>query len=255
MAELRLPKPIAWVRFPSPAPLKPPAGTLFSWTRPRIRALPANRIAEIRDWDLERECERLYSARLPYHNFHHVQTVLGAAERLLDDCAKEGLEVDGQIVYYALLLHDAGYHESHLALGYASKEAYSAVLARRLLSARAVPDAIISRVEQAILATLRDGQCRGPEDAVVRMADLSGIGADYAEFLRNTVNIRAEVALMTNTPLMPWAEWCAGTQKVLSGYLSGEVGLTADFDRARPGNFFERGQANLERLALEPEPA
>lgn len=216
--------------------------------------MPAKRIAEIRDWDLELECEGLYSARLPYHNFQHVQTVLGAAGQLLDHCEREGLQVDAQVVYYALLLHDAGYHESHLALGYASKEAYSAVLARQVLSARRVPDAVISRVEQAIMATLRDGQCHGAEDAVVRMADLSGIGADYAEFLRNTINIRAEVALMTNTPLTPWAEWCAGTQKVLSDYLSGEVKLTADFDRARPGNFFARGQANLERLVREPEP-
>lgn len=216
--------------------------------------MPANKIAEIRDPDLERECEGLYSARLPYHNFHHVQTVLGAAGLLLDDCAREGLRVDALVVYYALLLHDAGYHESHLAHGYASKEAYSAALARRVLGNREVPEALISRVEQAIMATLRDGQCSCAEDAVVRMADLSGIGAGYAEFLRNTINIRAEVALMTGNPLTPWVEWCAGTQKVLSGYLAGEVNLTADFNRTRPGNFFERGQANLERLALEPEP-
>jgi len=217
--------------------------------------LPANQIAEIRDLDLERECEGLYSARLPYHNFRHVQTVLGAAGQLLDGCEREGLRVDARIVYYALLLHDAGYHESHLALGFATKEAYSAVLARRVLSARGIPDATISRVEQAIMATLRDGQCGCAEDAVVRMADLSGIGADYGEFLRNTINIRAEVALMTNNPLTPWAEWCAGTQKVLSGYLAGEVNLTSDFDRSKPGNFFARGQANLDRLGLEPEPA
>ena len=216
--------------------------------------MPANPIAQIRDPDLERECEGLYSARLPYHNFRHVQTVLGAAGRLLEDCAREGLQVDARIVYYALLLHDAGYHESHIDLGFASKEAYSAVLARRTLSARGVTDAVISGVEQAIMATLRDGHCRCAEDAVVRMADLSGIGAAYAEFLRNTISIRAEVALMTNSPVTPWAEWCAGTQKVLSGYLAGEINLTADFDRALPGNFFARGQANLDRLAREPEP-
>lgn len=216
--------------------------------------MPANKIAEIRDPDLERECEGLYSARLPYHNFQHVQTVLGAAGLLLEDCEREGLRVDALVVYYALLLHDAGYHESHLALGYASKEAYSAALARRVLGNRGVPEALIPRVEQAIMATLRDGQCGCAEDAVVRMADLSGIGADYAEFLRNTINIRAEAALMTGNSLTPWAEWCAGTQKVLGGYLAGEVNLTADFDRTRPGNFFERGQANLDRLALEPEP-
>ena len=216
--------------------------------------MPANKIAEIRDLDLERECEGLYSARLPYHNFRHVQTVLGAAAQLLDDCQREGIAVDTHVVYYGLLLHDAGYHESHLDLGFPTKEAYSAVIARRVLGGRGIADDVIVRVEQAIMATLRDGQCHCVEDAVVRMADLSGVGADYPDFLRNTLNIRAEVALMTGNPLSPWADWCAGTQKVLSGYLAGNIHLTSDFDRSKPGNFFARGQANLDRLALEPEP-
>jgi predicted metal-dependent HD superfamily phosphohydrolase len=219
----------------------------------RTANLPARSIADVREPDFERECAALYSSTLPYHNFQHVQTVLRSADRLLAACAIEGIPVDVRVVYYAVLLHDAGYHEAHQSLGYDTKEAYSAALARRVLAAREIDPATIAAVEQAIMATLRDAQCVAAEDAVVRMADLAGIGADFAEFLRNTVSIRAELALMTGA-VAPWSAWCLRTREVLEGYLAGDIRLTREFDRAQPGNFFARGEANLARLLVEPEP-
>ncbi|MSR14466.1 MAG: hypothetical protein EXR86_07865 [Gammaproteobacteria bacterium] len=67
--------------------------------------------ALILDLDLEAEAARLYSESLPYHNFRHILVTIAAADKLLARCEEEGIRVEPKVVYYALLFHDAGYHE------------------------------------------------------------------------------------------------------------------------------------------------
>ena len=79
-----------------------------------------------RNPDLEKRVADLYDDRLHYHNFGHVLRVIDAGARMLEQCREEGVTVDEEAVYYAILLHDAGFHEDHEARGFPSKEAYSA---------------------------------------------------------------------------------------------------------------------------------
>jgi predicted metal-dependent HD superfamily phosphohydrolase len=216
--------------------------------------LPIESTEAFRDSALEAIAEALYNPALPYHNFAHALSTLQSADRILVRCAEEGIEIRGLVVYYALLFHDAGYHENQNALGFASKEAYSAHLARVTLEARRVADDIITAVERSILATERGAKCLSVEDAVVRMADLSGLGGDYAIFLANTIALWDEVAMLYGRRV-DWADWCGSTREVLAPYLSETIALTREFRQDEGGGFFARARENLRRLGSEPLPA
>ena len=73
---------------------------------------------EIRNAHLEQVAAELYSDQMPYHNFNHVLGTVAAGAVLVERCLKEGVPINGVIVYYALLFHDAGYHESHISKGF-----------------------------------------------------------------------------------------------------------------------------------------
>ena len=77
---------------------------------------------EGRDAALEERAASLYSDTLAYHNFEHIRETLAAAEVIIERCAAENIRIDSAVVYYALLFHDAGYAEDHVALGHRSKE-------------------------------------------------------------------------------------------------------------------------------------
>ncbi len=216
--------------------------------------LPIESIEALRDSGLEAVVAPLYGGALPYHNFAHALSTLRSADRIIVRCAEEGIEVRTLVVYYALLFHDAGYHQAHDLLGFASKEAYSAHLARLTLSARGIGTGIIDAVEHSILATHREARCLSVEDAVVRMADLAGIGADYAVFLANTVALWDEVALLYGRRA-GWSEWCSRTREVLAPYLAERISLTREFRQGESNGFFARAEENLRRLGAEPAPA
>ena len=136
-------------------------------------ALPA-----VRDKQLEAEARALYSATLPYHNFDHIQDTLQAAGKVIERCREENIRIDTEVVYYALLFHDAGYQDDHLAHGFASKERYSVALAEPILRRHGVNATQVEKTVAAILATERDAVCVSAEQKAVRAADLSGLAAD-----------------------------------------------------------------------------
>jgi predicted metal-dependent HD superfamily phosphohydrolase len=212
------------------------------------------KIASIRESDLELEAAALYSAALPYHNFEHAVTTIGAAERILVNCVAEGIRVDPKIVYYALLFHDAGYHRSHLELGYASKEAYSAALALESLRRRKLGPHLLKKVESAILCTKMEARVVTAEQKTVRAADLSGLAADYGIFLGNTVRLWQEYALLTGQ-YIEWSGWVSGTADIIRGYLAQEIRLTSYFANNDGESVFHlKARTNLQRLQSEPEP-
>jgi hypothetical protein len=136
----------------------------------------------IRNPHLEKVAAELYSDQMPYHNFNHVLGTLAAAELLVERCLKEDIPITGEVVYYALLFHDAGYHENHFSKGFTSKEEHSAHLAVQCLRAEAIPEDTIERVIAAILSTQRDAQFTSNEEKAVRAADLAGLASDYKNF-------------------------------------------------------------------------
>ena len=176
----------------------------------------------IRKPHLEQAAAELYSAQLPYHNFSHVLGTLAAAELLVNRCRKGGVLVNGEVVYFALLFHDAGYHEDHINKGFAIKEEYSAHLAVQCLRAEAIPEDTIKRVVAAILSTQRDAQFTTNEEKAVRAADLAGLASDYDTFRSDVEKLRQEDEMLTGRKAA-WDEWKTSTEETIRFYLSQEI--------------------------------
>ena len=213
--------------------------------------IPADEQPMNRHPDLEKQVAGLYDKRLPYHNFGHVLRVIEAGEKILAQCRIEGIAVDDEIVYYAILLHDAGFHEDHRSLGFASKEAYSAHLAGELLQERGVGKDVITRVQAAILGTHVDAHCRSNEDKLVRLADLSGMAADYPRFKADTLALKCE-AEMLNGGRIGWEEWKAQAGTRINEYLQQDLDLLSDYYDADGNSIFRRKvQDNVDRLKAD----
>lgn len=208
-------------------------------------------IASIREGDLEAEAAALYSTSLPYHNFQHVLATLAAAERIIARCIEEGIRVDAKVVYYALLFHDAGYHQDHRRLGHPSKESYSAELARECLIRRKTLTTVIKKVVAAILSTQREARFVTAEQKVVRAADLAGLAADFATFRCNTERLKQEYELLTGSQLT-WLEWRHRADDVIQYYLGQEIRLTSYFASVNGESAFHTAvRENLSRLQQE----
>ena len=205
----------------------------------------------IRNAHLEQVAAELYSDQMPYHNFNHVFGTLEAAELLVERCLKEGVPIDGEVVYYALLFHDAGYHENHISKGFTSKEEYSARLAVQCLRAEAIPEGTIERVVAAILSTQRDAQFTSNEEKAVRAADLAGLATDYKTFRSDVEKLRQESEMLTGRKVV-WDEWKTSIEQTIRFYLSQEIHFTqpnACVDDA--ATFYAQANQNLSRLLSE----
>ena len=146
----------------------------------------------VRDNKLEKKACALYSDDLPYHNFSHIQETLKSAAIILTRCEREGIKVKAQIVYPALLFHDAGYREDHLSHGYQNKELYAAALARPILRDHGFSPRSIDEIGAAIMATERNAQILCTEHKAVRAADLSCMAATYDQFLKISLKLKFE---------------------------------------------------------------
>ena len=209
----------------------------------------------IRNPDLEQEVSRYYHNELPYHNFQHALETVAHANQIIQACRAEHIPIQEPVVYYASLLHDAGYHQDHTARGYPNKEAYSADLAGHILSNRGFPDILIRQVRQAIMATQEIPCLETAEDCAVRAADLFNLAAEYEVFFSNAKRLHQEIALLQGRAI-PWEKWKELVNQKLTIFLSQDIPLTEYF-RGRPGEsvFHRRLQANLSRFNTEPIPA
>jgi predicted metal-dependent HD superfamily phosphohydrolase len=199
----------------------------------------------------EGRARSLYRADLPYHNFRHALDAVDSGRDIVARCRREGIRIDEEVVYYALLFHDAGYHEDHVRRGFEIKEAYSARLAAEALAALNVQTRVIDKVERAILSTYRFAGFVTAEEKAVRAADLAGLAADYETFRANTERLRAEHALLTGETVT-WENWVRGVVEVLRYYLSQEIRLTSNFSNAAgESQFHQLAGANLARLTEE----
>jgi hypothetical protein len=205
----------------------------------------------IRNAHLEQAAAELYSDQMPYHSFNHVLGTLAAGAVLVERCLKEGVPINGEVVYYALLFHDAGYHENHVSMGFTSKEAYSAHLAVQRLRAEAIPEDTINRVVAAILSTQRDAQFTTNEEKAVRAADLAGLASDYETFRSNVEKLHQECEILTGRRVA-WDEWKTSVKETISFYLSQEIRLTqSDSSVDSAAIFHARANQNLSRLLSE----
>jgi predicted metal-dependent HD superfamily phosphohydrolase len=205
----------------------------------------------IRNPHLEKVAAKLYSDRMPYHNFDHALNTLAAGAVLVERCHNEGLPINVEAVYYALLFHDAGYHESHVSKGFTSKEEYSAHLAIQSLRGEAVSEDTIKTVAAAILSTQRDAKFTSIEEKVVRAADLTGLASDYKTFRSSVEKLRQEDEMLTGRKVA-WDDWKASVKETISIYLSQEIRFTesaACMDNV--AIFYTKANQNLSRFLSE----
>lgn len=205
----------------------------------------------IRNVHLEQVAAELYSDQMPYHNFNHVLRTLAAGEVLVERCLREGVPINGEVVYCALLFHDAGYHEDHISKSFTSKEEYSAHLAVQCLRAEAIPEDTIKRVVAAILSTERDAQFTSNEEKAVRAADLAGLASDYKTFRSDVEKLRQESEMLTGSKVA-WDEWKTSTEETIRFYLSQEIHFTLPDDCGdNAAIFYAQAKQNLSRLLSE----
>jgi predicted metal-dependent HD superfamily phosphohydrolase len=206
---------------------------------------------EIRNAHLEHVAAELYSDQMPYHSFNHVLGTLAAGAVLVERCLKEGVPINSEVVYYALLFHDAGYHENPISKGFTSKEEYSAHLAVQCLRAEAIPEDIIKRVVAAILSTQRDAQFTSNEEKAVRAADLANFASDYETFRSNVEKLHQECEMLTGRKVA-WDEWKTSVKETIRFYLSQEIRLTQpDSCVDNVAIFYAQTNHNLSRLLSE----
>ena len=198
----------------------------------------------------------MYDERLQYHNFNHPLETIRNSKVLIDRCREEKLPVNEKVVYLALLFHDAGYAEDFKEKGFATKERYSAHLAVRALEESGEDLHIIEMVSDAIMATERGREAETNEQKIVRAADLMGLAYDYAEFMKNNKDYKAETEMLENKKI-PWPEWQAKCKNNLELYLSQDIRITrAHDDMTGESDFHKKAYANLKRFLAEPtEPA
>ncbi|MEM7540964.1 MAG: hypothetical protein AAF384_05190 [Pseudomonadota bacterium] len=205
---------------------------------------------------LEPIAQALYDEALPYHNFAHVKDTLRAADGILDRCRSEGIRIETDVVYYALLFHDAGYQEDANAKGFASKEAYAAQLASDCLTSYGLLSSTIDKVSSAILSTEKDASFITTEQKAVRAADLSGMAAPFDTFLRYSLLLKREMEYLRSEKLS-WSGWQANSAQIIGFYLSQEIHLTSYFyDENGESAYHKAVRNNLEQLlALPAQPS
>lgn len=184
-----------------------------------------------------------------------MKQVLGYAELLLGRCREERIAVDAEVVYFALLFHDAGFAENSVAQGYHTKEEYSAVLATKSLERAGVAVATREKVRRAILGTQANAHCETSEERVVRAADLWGLGMSYETFRANALALKNEYELLQGHPIS-WQHWKARVKLTVESYTEREIRITTDFEPdGGDSPFRRRVRANLTRLEKDSEAA
>lgn len=203
--------------------------------------------------NLERIAMSFYDPQFEYHNFNHALRVWNSAQEIIKRCRQDREIVNEEIVYYACLFHDAGYHEDEKTKGFDTKEDYAAKIAEEELKKINIDQSVIKQVTEAILATEREHVISGLslEAMIVRAADLAAFAQSYEIFLENNQKLRLEAERMKHC-LISEADWKAKTKEVTEFYLSQKIQLTHGYaDELGESIFHKKTRENLERFLGE----
>ena len=214
----------------------------------------ASVFTKVRNLSLEKAAYKFYSDKLAFHNFTHIEKAIHFADEIINFCGHRKPPINREIVYCALLFHDAGYIEDHTALQFENKESYAASIAKQILAEHNMPKRQIEKVCAAILCTEKFAYCHTKEESIVRGADIAAMAAPYPEFLRMSVKIKQEQELFSKSTIT-WAHWVSGSAEILSHYLEESITLGRIFAPLGGSTLFKSSlQRNIRLLLLEPSP-
>ena len=194
--------------------------------------------------------EKLYG-EIPYHNFDHAKAAVDAGYEIIARCQASGVEVNSDLIRYALLFHDAGYHKDHNKAGFDSKEEYSAHLAGEALKNLGMSDDTIESVKRCIISTHKNKEFNFLEEKIVRAADLTGLACEYEQFKENAVKLKEETELLSGQTIS-WETWKKSVAEIIGFYLSQDIRLTECYKDEDGGSRFHRQtKENLEKFLME----
>lgn len=138
---------------------------------------------------------------LPYHGWGHAQAVMQSLDTLLSRMERRGMRFpeakrNGLIV--AAAWHDVRFGGEYANKGFDSEEAYAAHLAVSYLNQQNADPAIISLIEESILATRHNTQHRSLAGLALHRADIDNIGGPYDGFLAANNLLFEEAAVLGN---------------------------------------------------------
>lgn len=159
--------------------------------------------------------ESHYRADMTYHNWNHALTVMYGVEVISSKLKQHGIQTAQGALAVAAAWHDAGYHENHRTLGFATKEQYSAHLLNKFLEDKPIGDFDREIMERAILATWHGHETlRTPTELILHRADIANIGGSTDEFLENSVAVWRET--VNNEDRRPWATFVEDTAQFVA---------------------------------------
>lgn len=227
---------------------------IFQFEDKRMDQRVTQRADIIRNPGLEQAAAALYDPRLPYHNFSHALEVLTVGNEYIGRCREADMPIEVDVVYPALLFHDAGYQTDHRVRGFDSKEAYSAELAGSVMHSYQYASGVIAAVQRAIISTQCGIPCETTEAKLVKAADLSGLAADYPLFLQNAMRLWREEAVLSRR-LTEWEQWRDNAIEMVERFLTEDLGFSpACYADDGEAWLNKQARANVDRLRSQPNP-
>lgn len=209
-------------------------------------------LAQQEDWRrYALPAEQCYSDELPYHNWSHALHVAKQAVAMAADCQAHGVEVSATDMAIAAAWHDAGYQDDHRAAGCQTKEQFSALLAGAFLTAQHVDDSRITEIKQAIIGTTHGVYRRGWNMLFLHRADISGIGAPYEVFVRNSNKLWREEQILRDNPV--FTNWQTTVARFIGEMIDeSEPELRSlRVDEADIKTYLRNAQENIRKFKIE----
>lgn len=196
-----------------------------------------------------------YSDDMEYHNWDHACAVAVHAADLAEICIGKGIYLERDVLNVAAAWHDAGYHEDHTALGFASKEQYSAALSAEHLRAEGATEEFIGQVTEAILGTTHKAVRTSLAALVLHRADIADVGGEYKLFAHNNYKLLLEAR--QRQPDLTFKEWRAGTSGFLDFIIAESLQELPrlEADSAGYHSFPAMARRNRERFMKESDEA
>lgn len=212
------------------------------------------------DWQsTERIIESVlpHQRNLPYHGYDHPLQTYHKAFELVQLCMANGVMVDVYVITAATLHHDDGYWKRvGIDHDFKSKEKYSAYLANETMLQLGMDPARVEHTKSVIESTEAGVPCKSLEAKIVRRADLDNVADVRMNFLRSTLKLYAESALLSGQamPTKPdradLATFILASHKILSEYIAEDLSL-GEFDKGADGRcpFNVAAAKNLEWMS------